>query len=252
MKKIVLLVSGAISTLAMQQSVVAAENDAVEIDKIVVTADPFGDRAEDELISAVTVISDEVLDRKKATTLGETLDGLPGVTNSDFGPGVGRPVIRGLTGSRVQTLNNGLKISDISGEGADHNIAIDTSSATQIEVIRGPATLLYGGNATGGVINVISDDFSPYFSEQTEVNGQYSYGEMVISVLVMLELQYRYQRVLCYEAATAAKKMMTSILMVFRKKAKQQVKKEPYKTVMWIMRHFHYLVSIRKTGVLSV
>lgn len=177
MKKIVLLVSGAISTLAMQQSVVAAENDAVEIDKIVVTADPFGDRAEDELISAVTVISDEVLDRKKATTLGETLDGLPGVTNSDFGPGVGRPVIRGLTGSRVQTLNNGLKISDISGEGADHNIAIDTSSATQIEVIRGPATLLYGGNATGGVINVISDDFSPYFSEQTEVNGQYSYGE---------------------------------------------------------------------------
>jgi len=177
MKKIALLVSAAISTLTAQSSAFATEADAIEINKITVTADPFGGRTEDELINAVTVISGEELDRKKATTLGETLDGLPGVSNSDFGPGVGRPVIRGLTGSRVQTLNNGLKISDISGEGADHNIAIDTSSATQIEVLRGPATLLYGGNAAGGVINVINDDFSPEFSNETEVNGTLAYGE---------------------------------------------------------------------------
>jgi len=167
----------AISILASLGTAHAADSDPLEIDKITVMADPFGDRSEDELINAVTVISGDELDNKRATTLGETLDSLPGVSNSDFGPGVGRPVIRGLTGSRVQTLNNGLKISDISGEGADHNIAIDTSSATQIEVIRGPATLLYGGNAAGGVINVINDDFNPEFSNETEVEGALSYGE---------------------------------------------------------------------------
>lgn len=173
MKKSIL----AISILACLGTAHAADSDPLAIDKITVMADPFGDRSEDELINAVTVISGDELDNKRATTLGETLDSLPGVSNSDFGPGVGRPVIRGLTGSRVQTLNNGLKISDISGEGADHNIAIDTSSATQIEVLRGPATLLYGGNAAGGVINVISDDFNPEFSNETEVEGALAYGE---------------------------------------------------------------------------
>ena len=79
--------------------------------------------------------------------MGETLDGLPGVHNSDFGPGVGRPLVRGLTGSRVQVLDNGLRVVDVAGEGADHNIAIDTANASQIEILRGPATLLYGGNA---------------------------------------------------------------------------------------------------------
>jgi len=177
MKKIALLVNGAISALAMQQSVLAAESDPLKIDKITVTADPFGDRSEDELINAVTVITGEDLDRKKAQTLGETLDGLPGVSNSDFGPGVGRPVIRGLSGSRIQTLNNGLKVSDISGEGADHTIALDVNTADQIEVLRGPATLLYGGNAAGGVVNVINDDFSPDFNDKTEVEGQLTYGE---------------------------------------------------------------------------
>jgi iron complex outermembrane receptor protein len=173
MKKTIL----AVSIMAGFGTVYAAENQPVNIDKITVTADPFGDRTEDELISAVTVIAGEELDNKKATTLGETLNGLPGVHNSDFGPGAGRPTIRGLQGSRVQTLNNGLKVSDISGEGADHTVAIDPLNADQIEVIRGPATLLYGGNAAGGVINVINDDFSPEFTDKTEISGQLSYGE---------------------------------------------------------------------------
>jgi iron complex outermembrane receptor protein len=173
MKKTIL----AVSILACFGTAYAADNEPVKIDKITVTADPFGDRTEDELISAVTVIAGDELDNKKATTLGESLDGLPGVHNSDFGPGAGRPVIRGLQGSRVQTLNNGLKVSDISGEGADHTVAIDPHNAEQIEVIRGPATLLYGGNAAGGVINVINDDFSPEFTDRTEVEGQLSYGE---------------------------------------------------------------------------
>jgi iron complex outermembrane receptor protein len=167
----------AISMMAAFGVAHAAETDVLHIHKLTVTADPFGNRDADELISAATIIADEELERRKSTNLGETLDGLPGVSNSDFGPGVGRPVLRGLQGSRVQTLNNGLKVSDISGEGADHPIAIDTSSADQIEVIRGAATLLYGGNAAGGVINVKNRHFNPNFSNKTEVNGLLSYGE---------------------------------------------------------------------------
>lgn len=175
-KRTALLVSATLSALATNQAVYANDTDPIEIGKLVVTSDPFGDRAEDELISAVTVLTGEELDRRQSSTLGETLNGLPGISNSDFGPGVGRPVVRGLSGSRVQILNNGLGVADVSGEGADHNVAIDTSNARQIEVLRGPATLLYGGNASGGVINVISEHFNPNFSDQTNINGQFTYS----------------------------------------------------------------------------
>lgn len=175
-KRTAFLVSATLSALATNQAVYANETDPIEIGKLVVTSDPFGDRAEDELISAVTVLTGEELDRRQSSTLGETLNGLPGISNSDFGPGVGRPVVRGLSGSRVQILNNGLGVADVSGEGADHNVAIDTSNARQIEVLRGPATLLYGGNASGGVINVISEHFNPNFSDQTNINGQFTYS----------------------------------------------------------------------------
>ncbi len=175
-KKTAALISAGLSSLAINQSAYSAEPTPIEIEKLIVISDPLGDRVEDDLISAITVISGDELDRRQSTTLGETLNGLPGVSNSDFGPGVGRPVVRGLTGSRVQTLNNGLKVSDVSGEGGDHSVAIDTSNARQIEVLRGPATLLYGGNASGGVINVISEHFNPHFNDKTSVNGQFSFS----------------------------------------------------------------------------
>lgn len=173
-KKTALLVSAALSALTISQLIYA--DTPAEMGELIVTSDPFGNRVADDLINSVTVITDEELARRQSTTLGETLDGLPGVSNSDFGPGVGRPVIRGLTGSRVQILNNGLRVVDVAGEGADHNVAIDTSSASQIEVLRGPAALLYGGNASGGVINVISEHFNPNFSDQINVNGQFAYN----------------------------------------------------------------------------
>jgi len=173
-KRLVLLIGGALSAVAASHTAYA--DTPVEMGKLIVTSDPFGDRVVDDLINAVTVITDEELARRQSTTLGETLDGLPGVHNSDFGPGAGRPVLRGLQGSRVQILNNGLRVVDVAGEGADHNVAIDTSNAAQIEILRGPATLLYGGNASGGVINVISEHFNPNFSDQINVNGQFAYS----------------------------------------------------------------------------
>ncbi|MBT3504905.1 MAG: TonB-dependent receptor [Piscirickettsiaceae bacterium] len=175
-KRTAFLISTALSSMVMNPSVYAAEPTPLEMHNLIVTSDPFGDRTVDDLINSVTVITDEELAHRQSTTLGETLDGLPGISNSDFGPGVGRPVVRGLTGSRVQILNNGLRVVDVAGEGADHNVAIGTSNASQVEIMRGPATLLYGGNASGGVINVISEHFNPNFSDETNVHGQFSYS----------------------------------------------------------------------------
>lgn len=176
-KNTALMVGTAISALPIS-GLTAAEThaDVIEIPSLTVTADPLGARSPDELTFPVSVLADAELDKQRAGTLGETLDGLPGVSNSDFGPGVGRPVIRGLQGSRVQVLDDGLKTVDISGEGGDHAVAIDPSRAEQIEVFRGPATLLYGSGATGGVINVKSDRFNPEFADSPRVSGGTSYG----------------------------------------------------------------------------
>ena len=171
--KLAVLLGAALAALPVAAT--AEEADVVSIPSLTVTADPLGARSPDELILPVSVLADEELDKKRAGTLGETLDGLPGVANSDFGPGVGRPVVRGLQGSRVQVLEDGLKTVDVSGEGGDHTIAIDPSRAQQIEVFRGPATLLYGSGAAGGVINVKSDRFNPEFGDAPRVNGEMGY-----------------------------------------------------------------------------
>ena len=145
-------------------------------DRILVQADPRGNRALDEQVAPVTVVADDDLERRRAATLGDLLDGLPGVANSDFGPGVGRPTVRGLQGSRVQVLEDGMGTSDVSREGADHAVAVDTLRAEQVEVFRGPATLLFGSGAAGGVVNVVSRRFSPEIPEQVRADGRFSYG----------------------------------------------------------------------------
>lgn len=172
-KPFAVLFAAALSTTA---SAAFAVEDAVNIPRLVVTSDPLGNRTTDELLQPVTLLSGDELNQKRASTLGETLDGLPGVHNADFGQAVGRPVVRGLQGSRVKVLEDGLSTADISGEGADHAIGMDAGRADQIEVFRGPATLLYGSGAAGGVINVRSNRFNPEFGDSTRVDGQMSYG----------------------------------------------------------------------------
>lgn len=95
------------------------------------------------------------LARETSATLGETIASLPGVHNASFGPGVGQPVIRGLSGPRVTSLQNGMRSADASAISADHSVAVEPMLADSIEVLRGPATLLYGGGAIGGVVNVV-------------------------------------------------------------------------------------------------
>jgi iron complex outermembrane receptor protein len=128
--------------------------NAEEIDRIVVTASPLRLTAE-ELSQPVEVLTGERLDRSKAATLGETLDKVPGVQTSNFGAGVGRPIIRGLDGARVGVLTGGLGSQDVSTISQDHATTVEPFLADQIEVLKGPATLLYGSGAIGGVVNIV-------------------------------------------------------------------------------------------------
>ncbi|MBD2858313.1 TonB-dependent receptor [Spongiibacter sp. KMU-158] len=105
----------------------------------------------------VTVLSGDALREQAAMTLGDTLNGSPGLASSSFGPAVGQPVIRGQQGPRVAVLQNGLPALDVSTNSADHALSVEPVLAESIEVLRGPSTLLYGGGAIGGVVNVIDN-----------------------------------------------------------------------------------------------
>ena len=119
-----------------------------------VRATPLADTAEN-LTIPVEVLVGSKLDEAKAGTLGATVERLPGVQSASFGPGVGRPIIRGLDGARVQVLSDGLGSGDVSTVSVDHAVSIEPFLADQIEVLKGPATLLYGSGAIGGAVNVV-------------------------------------------------------------------------------------------------
>ena len=129
---------------------------AARLPSVVVTANPLGSELFD-LVSPVSVLSGEKLDLSMQPTLGELVNTLPGINSSYYGPNASRPVIRGLDGDRVQILQNGLASFDASGTSVDHAVGLDTLTVRRVEVVRGPATLLYGPTAIGGVVNVIDN-----------------------------------------------------------------------------------------------
>lgn len=103
----------------------------------------------------VTVLTGEDLRNKQAATLGDTLAGEVGVHSNFHGNVASTPIIRGLSGPRVLITQNSLDVSDVSRVGPDHSVAAEASTAEQVEVLRGPATLFYGSGAIGGVVNVV-------------------------------------------------------------------------------------------------
>jgi iron complex outermembrane recepter protein len=124
------------------------------VQTIIITGNPFASstfgRAESSLQG------DALADRLRAT-LGETLAAMPGVSSSYFGPTASRPIIRGLDGERVRVLENGAASVDAASLSPDHAVPIEPLSIARIEVLRGPAALLYGSNAIGGVVNALSN-----------------------------------------------------------------------------------------------
>ena len=105
----------------------------------------------------VTVLKGDELIMKIGRSIGETLKDEPGISSQSFGPGVGTPVIRGQAGPRVRVLNNGIGSNDVSQLSPDHATSVEPILVERIEVLRGPATLLYGSGAIGGVVNVIDN-----------------------------------------------------------------------------------------------
>lgn len=110
-----------------------------------------------ESAQPVTVLGGEQLRERQASTLGETLKNEVGVHSNYYGPVSSSPIIRGLEGPRVLIAQNGLDAGDASRVGPDHAVSTEASTARQIEILRGPATLFYGSGAIGGVVNVVDD-----------------------------------------------------------------------------------------------
>ncbi|MYM22349.1 TonB-dependent receptor [Duganella sp. FT135W] len=134
-----------------------AFGQAAPVQQVVVTANPFGNSANEQILAPAKVLAGDELRDKAGSSLGETLSQELGVSASAFGAGASRPIIRGLEGARVKMLENGMAVSDVSGLSNDHAVAAEGAVAQQIEILRGPAALLYGSGAIGGLVNVVNE-----------------------------------------------------------------------------------------------
>lgn len=161
----------AVAAPAFAQTADAAGGEA-ELDDIVVTAAPYGVSQRASTI-ATDVIDEQALAVAPAQSLGDLLSSQPGLRSTDFAPGASRPVIRGLSGPRVQVLTNGIGLIDASSVSPDHAVATDPAEANRIEVVRGPSTLIYGGSAIGGVVNIL-DNRIPTGMPDGGVDGVFS------------------------------------------------------------------------------
>lgn len=155
------------------------DNNAEELRTVIVTAIP-GQQDANKTISPVSVLAGTELDAARATTLGQTVSGVPGVQTSAFGAGAGRPVIRGADGPRVSLLSNGLGTQDVSSVSQDHAVSLEPFLADQIEILKGPSTLLFGSGAIGGVINVV-DGRIPDRAPENGLQGRLQLGHDTVS-----------------------------------------------------------------------
>ncbi len=151
---------------AGRQLIAVAANEAVTVDfelapspvheQVTVTAAAGGTETTFEAFNAVTTIDSFDLIQAGQNSIGDALQNEPGIAVRSFGPGSSRPIIRGFDGDRVLILDDGVRTGDLSSQSGDHGVTIDPNSAERIEIVRGPATLLYGSNAVGGLVNIIS------------------------------------------------------------------------------------------------
>jgi iron complex outermembrane recepter protein len=125
-----------------------------ELESVVVTALPLN-RTKLDSAQPVDILAGEKLDDRRGMTLGETLAREPGVHATAYGAGASRPIIRGLSGPRVRVLEDGLFTADTAAQSDDHAVTVDPLLIDRIEILRGPATLLYGSGAVGGVVNIV-------------------------------------------------------------------------------------------------
>ena len=150
-----LLLSVALPCIALSAPVALAQEETPLRQQTVIVSLPGPQRDADELIGNATSMDRDDIIENLSASLGDTLDREPGVSSTFFGAGASRPVLRGLGAERVLVLTNGIGAIDVSAASPDHQVAADGIDAEKIEILRGPAALAYGGQAIGGVVNVI-------------------------------------------------------------------------------------------------
>ena len=138
---------------ALPIGAVAAEETLQEV---IITATPLRTTAL-ETAQPILLLSGDQLRRALATNLGDTLANQPGVSSTSFGPIASRPIIRGQGGLRVQVYQDGAEALDVSALSEDHAVSLDPSFANRIEILHGPAALMYGSASAAGAINVVTD-----------------------------------------------------------------------------------------------
>ncbi len=125
-----------------------------------------------EAVQSVTSLDSYSLAQKMAPTLGEVLDGESGVSKRSFGPGSSRPVIRGFDGDRVLVMQDGIPVGSLASQSGDHGEPIDPANLERVEIVKGPATLLYGSNAIGGVVNAVTGHHELHQRPHQGMTGQ--------------------------------------------------------------------------------
>jgi iron complex outermembrane receptor protein len=164
------------------------DHERDDLDEVVVTATALR-RSTLEVAQPTSILSGDDLVRDRATSIGEALASTAGVSATYFGPQASRPVIRGLTGERVQVSEDGAESLDVAALSADHAVTIDPLLADRVEVLRGPATLLYGNGAAGGLVNVLvrrvpEQAYANTVEGAAEMRGDTALGERAAAVRI--------------------------------------------------------------------
>lgn len=171
-----LLASAVLSALASLSHSVFAQAQEQTLPAVVVTSTPFSNDEGAQILAPAKVLYGDELREKLGNSLGDTLSQELGVSASAFGAGASRPIIRGLEGPRVKILQNGMSVMDASSLSNDHAVGGEASTARQVEILRGPAALLYGSGAIGGVVNIINDRIPTVLNARPTGETELRYG----------------------------------------------------------------------------
>ncbi|MNR80719.1 putative TonB-dependent receptor precursor [compost metagenome] len=171
-----LLASAVLSALASLSNTALAQEQEKVLPAVVVTAAPFSNDENAQIMAPAKVLYGDELREKLGNSLGDTLSQELGVSASAFGAGASRPIIRGMEGPRVKILQNGMSVMDASSLSNDHAVLGEASTARQIEILRGPAALLYGSGAIGGVVNVVNNRIPTVLNSKPTGEAELRYG----------------------------------------------------------------------------
>ena len=157
---------------AFAQSTAPKPESPTQLERVIINASAFPDHGDLDALAPIGVLRGDDLRLRESTSLGATLAREPGVQSSAYGAGAGRPIIRGMDSARVRVTESGLGVADVSGASPDHRVSADTFNSRQVEVLRGPSTLLYGSGAIGGLVNIVSDRIPRSLPEAAGANVQ--------------------------------------------------------------------------------